>query len=131
MQAWLQSGMSMQRIAVNLSALQLRDTDFVARVQRILESTGLAAPRLEFELTESVLVQQDEEATSVFRALQAMGVTISIDDFGTGYSSLSYLKRYKVNRLKIDRSFVRDIVSDAHDAAMTKGIITLVHSVGL
>ena len=131
MQAWLQSGMSMQRIAVNPSALQLRDTDFVAGVQRILESTGLAARRLEFELTESVLVQQDEEANSVFRALQAMGITISIDDFGTGYSSLSYLKRYKVNRLKIDRSFVRDIASDAHDAAMTKGIIALAHSVGL
>jgi EAL domain-containing protein (putative c-di-GMP-specific phosphodiesterase class I) len=131
MKAWLDAGMSLERIAVNLSARQLGDTEFLPRVERILADTGLLPQRLEFELTESVLMQQGEEAASVFRALQAMGVTISIDDFGTGYSSLSYLRRYPVNRLKVDRSFVRDIATDARDAAITKGIIALAHSVGL
>ena len=131
MKAWLEAGMPLERIAVNLSARQLRSTEFLGRVERILADTGLLPDRLEFELTESVLMQQGEEAASVFRALQAMGVTISIDDFGTGYSSLSYLRRYPVNRLKIDRSFVRGIATDAHDAAITNGIIALAHSVGL
>jgi EAL domain-containing protein (putative c-di-GMP-specific phosphodiesterase class I) len=121
----------LQRIAVNLSARQLRAPQFPALVERVLSETGLDPGCLELELTESVLMAQADSAISTFDALKAMGVVLTIDDFGTGYSSLSYLKRFPVARLKIDRSFVRDIVTDAYDAAITYGIIALAHGVGL
>jgi diguanylate cyclase (GGDEF)-like protein/PAS domain S-box-containing protein len=131
MRQWQDAGVALQRVAVNLSARQLRAPQFSDLVERILRETGLEPRRLELELTESVLMAQADCAISTFHALKAMGVVLTIDDFGTGYSSLSYLKRFPVARLKVDRSFVRDIVTDAYDAAITYGIIALAHSVGL
>jgi diguanylate cyclase (GGDEF)-like protein len=131
MQAWRDAGIEVQRVAVNLSARQLRGADFVKRVERILSDTGLAATRLEVELTEAVLMQQGDAAVATLHALRAMGVSLTIDDFGTGYSSLSYLRRFPVTRLKIDRAFVRGIVTDSYDAAITQGIIALAHGVKL
>jgi EAL domain-containing protein (putative c-di-GMP-specific phosphodiesterase class I) len=131
MRQWQDAGAAPQRVAVNLSARQLRAPQFPELVQRILSETGVDPKCLELELTESVLMAQTDAAISTFHALKAMGVVLTIDDFGTGYSSLSYLKRFPVARLKVDRSFVRDIVNDAYDAAITYGIIALAHSVGL
>jgi diguanylate cyclase (GGDEF)-like protein/PAS domain S-box-containing protein len=131
MRQWHDAGIPLRHIAVNLSSRELRSLDFARRVEAILAETGLPASFLEMELTESVLMQQGEAAVATLHALRQMGVTLTIDDFGTGYSSLSYLKRFPVRRLKIDRSFVRDIATDSHDAAITKGVIALAHSVGL
>ncbi len=131
MKAWQDNGLGLQRIAVNLSARQLRGVEFAAAVESILSEIGLPAHRLEMELTESVLMQQADATVATLHALKAMGIALTIDDFGTGYSSLSFLKRFPVSRLKIDRAFVRDIATDAHDAAIARGIIALAHSVGL
>jgi diguanylate cyclase (GGDEF)-like protein/PAS domain S-box-containing protein len=131
MKAWLDADIGLQRIAINLSARQLRGMHFAARVETILQEVGLPAHRLEVELTENVLMQQGDSALATLHALKSMGVALTIDDFGTGYSSLSFLKHFPVSRLKIDRAFVRDIATDAHDAAIARGIIALAHSVGL
>ena len=131
MKQWQDAGVALQRVAVNLSARQLRAPQFPELVEAILRETGLAPSGLELELSESALMAQADSAIPTFHALKAMGVVLTIDDFGTGYSSLSYLKRFPVARLKVDRSFVRDIVTDAYDAAITYGIIALAHSVGL
>jgi diguanylate cyclase (GGDEF)-like protein len=131
MKQWQDAGVRLERIAINLSARQLRAPKFPELVERVLSETGLNPHCLEIELTETVLMAQGDCAISALHALKAMGVALAIDDFGTGYSSLSYLKRFPVARLKVDRSFVRDIVTDAYDAAITYGIIALAHSVGL
>src|SRR5205823_1682990 len=125
-----QTGIELKRIAVNVSARQLRDGNFIKRVQRILTETGLDPQRLELELTESVLMQQGD-ALSTFQALIDMGVALTIDDFGTGYSSLSYLRTFPVRRLKIDRSFVRDLAGDSSNVAIVDAIITLAHGLNL
>jgi EAL domain-containing protein (putative c-di-GMP-specific phosphodiesterase class I) len=131
MKQWQDAGLRLQRIAVNLSARQLRAPKFPELVERVLSETGLNPHCLELELTETALMAQGDCAISALHALKAMGVALAIDGFGTGYSSLSYLKRFPVARLKVDRSFVRDIVTDAYDAAIAYGIIALAHSVGL
>ena len=118
-------------IAVNISALQLQRHDFVHTVQQALASTGANPRRLKLELTESVLVADIENTNAKMNTLKALGVGFSLDDFGTGYSSLSYLKRLPLEQLKIDRSFVRDILADPNDAAIAKMIIALAESLGL
>jgi diguanylate cyclase (GGDEF)-like protein/PAS domain S-box-containing protein len=118
-------------MAVNVSARQFHQPDFVAQVLAVLQSTGANPQRLKLELTESLLVDHIEEVIAKMLALQAKGVGFSLDDFGTGYSSLSYLKRMPLDQLKIDQSFVRDVLSDANDAAIAKTIIALAHSLGL
>ncbi|WP_019142283.1 putative bifunctional diguanylate cyclase/phosphodiesterase [Noviherbaspirillum massiliense] len=128
---WQLSGLPRLRVAVNLSAVQFRQKDLVEFIAQVLEDTGLEASCLELEVTESTVMQDAEEAALILERLHAKGIHISIDDFGTGYSSLSYLKRFHLDSLKIDRSFVRDISSDPDDAAIVKSVIALAHSLRL
>ena len=129
--AWQNDGLTPFRIAVNLSERQLRNTDIAHEVRDILEETGLDPCYLELELTESSVMKNAQQALKALNLLREIGVNIAIDDFGTGYSSLSYLKLFPVDRLKIDRSFVRDIPHDANDVAIASAIVTLGHSLNL
>ncbi len=122
-QAWLDVGLPAVPVAVNISAVEFRQKDFVDAVAQILKETGLAPGYLELELTESVLMHDAKSAASVLESLKAMGVRIAIDDFGTGYSSLSYLKRFPIDTMKNDQSFVRDIATDADDATIVSAMI--------
>jgi diguanylate cyclase len=108
-QAWLQAGLDIGQIAVNVSAMEFHHKDFLAGVIAILNATGLEPHYLELEMTESGLMQDTEPTTASLRALKKLGVRIAIDDFGTGYSSLSYLLRFPIDTLKIDQSFVQDL----------------------
>ncbi len=118
-------------LAVNVSARQFRQPDFVEYVLDLISYTGVNPKRLKLELTESLLVNDIEETTHKMVALKARGVGFSLDDFGTGYSSLSYLKRMPLDQLKIDQSFVRDLMTDPNDAAIALAVITLGHALGL
>ncbi|HYD79387.1 MAG TPA: diguanylate cyclase [Paucimonas sp.] len=129
--AWKQAGLPAIRIGVNLSARQFNQQNMVAAVTRILRDTGCDAACLSLEITESVVMQDPLTAAATLLELSRMGVHLSIDDFGTGYSSLSYLKRFPINSLKIDRSFVSDIVTDPDSAAIVKAVIALAHSMKL
>lgn len=129
--AWSDAGIGPLPVAVNISPLQLQQSDFAERVLRILDETGHAPRLLELEFTESVLIQDVERVLEQISTIKAAGVSIAIDDFGTGYSSLSYLKRLDVDRLKIDRSFIRDIGSDPDDAAITRAITQMARSLRL
>jgi diguanylate cyclase (GGDEF)-like protein/PAS domain S-box-containing protein len=131
MREWRDAGLPLRRIAVNLSARQFRHPDLVRRIAAILEETGLPARHLELEVTESMMMQNPESAAEILSQLKAMGATIAIDDFGTGYSSLSYLKRFPIDYLKIDQSFVSGVQDNADDAAITRGIIALAKSLNL
>ena len=129
--AWHDQGWPGLRVAVNLSARQIQQTDFVDVVAGILSETELAPECLELELTESIAMQNAAETVAVLQGLKRIGVQISIDDFGTGYSSLSYLKRFPIDRLKVDQSFVAGIVEDPNDASIIIAVITLAHNLGL
>jgi diguanylate cyclase (GGDEF)-like protein len=129
-QAWQEGGLPPLRLVVNLSSRQLK-RGFPDTVAAILQETGLAARCLGLELTESMLVNHQQEDTDTLRALRAMGLHLSVDDFGTGYSSFSYLKHFPMDALKIDRSFVREIVTSPGDAAITTAIIAMAHALGL
>jgi diguanylate cyclase (GGDEF)-like protein/PAS domain S-box-containing protein len=122
-QVWLDSGLRAVPVSVNISAVEFRHEGFLDGVALILKETGLAPHYLELELTESMLMHDVESSALVLEALKAMGVQLAIDDFGTGYSSLSYLKRFPIDTLKIDQSFVRDIVTDADDATIVDAVI--------
>jgi diguanylate cyclase (GGDEF)-like protein len=119
------------RVAVNLSARQFRHQDVLELTARVLNETGLAPSCLELELTESYIMQNPESAIATLRDLKAMGVHLSIDDFGTGYSSLSYLKRFPIDAVKVDRSFVGDVTTDPDDAAIASAIIAMAHNLKL
>ncbi len=110
-------------MAVNISAVEFQDRHFLESVHAILEETRLEPHYLELELTESVVMQHAEATDAVLQALKAMGVRLALDDFGTGYSSLSYLKRFPIDALKIDRSFVREITSNPDDATIVSAVI--------
>ncbi|MDO8413969.1 MAG: EAL domain-containing protein [Gallionellaceae bacterium] len=129
--AWQQAGLKPVCVAVNLSARQFRQQDLVEVVSRVLQETGLDPTLLELELTESLIMQNVNTAIDTLTQLKDMGVKLSIDDFGTGYSSLSYLKRFPIDFLKIDQSFVRDITTDKDDAAIAKTIISMSHDMEL
>ncbi len=118
-------------VAVNLSGSQIVQADFVERVARILERTGVSRSALELEITESVLMRDAEKAMAVLHSLKALGVHLSVDDFGTGYSSLSYLRRFPVDALKIDRSFVDGLGQEAEDSAIVQAIQALAVSLGM
>ncbi len=129
--AWHEQGWADLSIAVNLSAIQFRHTDLPGTVSRILQESQLAATYLELELTEGVAMIDPPGAIAIMNDLHLRGVRMSIDDFGTGYSSLSYLKKFKVSKLKIDQSFVRDINSDPEDKAIVSAVISMAKSLGL
>ncbi len=125
---WMQAGLPPIRVGVNLSARQFREPQLAARIMAALDEAGVGAELLELELTESMLVENADEVTQALWALKGLGITLSIDDFGTGYSSLSYLKRFPIDELKIDRSFVKDIPHSADDMSITKAIISMARS---
>jgi diguanylate cyclase (GGDEF)-like protein/PAS domain S-box-containing protein len=129
--AWSQAGTFHGRVAVNLSGHHLQRPALVETLRAALEETGLTPARLEIEITEGAIMRQGRESAATLAGLRALGVGLSIDDFGTGYSSLSYLKRLPVDRIKIDRSFVRDIHLDLQDQTITRTVIALGHSLGL
>ncbi|MHB8623763.1 MAG: putative bifunctional diguanylate cyclase/phosphodiesterase [Sulfuricaulis sp.] len=129
--AWQDSGFTALRIAVNLSVRQFHQLKFADAVEKILHETGLGAASLDLEITESIIMQHADITVATLNSLNSMGVRISIDDFGTGYSSLSYLKRFPIDALKIDQSFVRDITTDPDDSAIAQAIINLAHTLGI
>jgi EAL domain-containing protein (putative c-di-GMP-specific phosphodiesterase class I) len=118
-------------VSVNISAVHFLRHNFIATVQAALEHSGLPAHLLELEITESVLLKDAERAIQLLHELKALGVGIALDDFGTGYSSLSYLKDLPIDKVKIDRSFIHELISDARDAAITQGIISMAHHLQL
>jgi diguanylate cyclase (GGDEF)-like protein/PAS domain S-box-containing protein len=128
---WQEDGLPPVRVAVNVSAVQFRRQGFSEQVRKVLRETGLAPEYLELELTESLLLADADVTLSVIQELKAMGLTLAIDDFGTGYSSFKYLKQFRVSRLKIDRSFIRDVAVNPDDAAITAAIISMAKSLRL
>jgi EAL domain-containing protein (putative c-di-GMP-specific phosphodiesterase class I) len=128
---WREAGLGFKILSVNLSARQFRQRDLVQQVDKVLRGTGLPPECLDLELTESLMLENVEEYILRLQALKDLGLQLSVDDFGTGYSSLSYLKRFPVDRLKIDKSFVRDIVSDSGDAAIAQAVIRLGQILGM
>ncbi|MCS0627785.1 EAL domain-containing protein [Telluria mixta] len=131
LKAWQAQGMMVQPVAINLSARQLQQADLAGAVECIVARAGVDPALLEFELTESMLMTNPEGAVEILARIKALGIRLSVDDFGTGYSSLAYLKRFPLDALKIDRTFVRDLPDDPDDAAITKAVIRLAHSLSL
>src|SRR5262245_13996970 len=129
--AWQREGLPVKPMTVNLSARQFQQKDFEATVRHVLREAGVDPALVQFELTESLLMSDPEGTARTLRGLKDSGVKISVDDFGTGYSSLAYLKRFPIDALKIDYSFVRDITTDPEDAMITLAIIGLAHSLKL
>jgi diguanylate cyclase (GGDEF)-like protein len=128
---WIKQGLPLSRIAVNISTLQFVQAGFTDLVARVLAETGLPPSLLELEITESLLMKDEENAVHTLKALKALGIQIAIDDFGTGYSSLSRLKRFPIDRIKIDRSFIRSITTDMEDQAIATAIISMGYSMNL
>src|SRR5579863_6575705 len=128
---WQDAGLRAVPIAVNVSAIQFRQKGFCGLVRRVLDETGLDPKYLELELTEGLLLTNVDVMDLLIQELREMGVKLTIDDFGTGYSSLGYLRQFKVNRLKIDRSFVREVSVNADDAAITTAIINMAKALNL
>ncbi len=129
--AWQREGLPRMRVAVNVSATQFRQGNLLDIIRQALDETGLDPRCLEIELTESAVMTNPEESASILRELSEMGVLVSVDDFGTGYSSMSYLRRFPIDNLKIDRGFVKDLMTRADDASIVRAIISLAHSLRL
>jgi len=129
--AWKQAGLDNVRVAVNLSARQFRNQRLARDIEVCLAQTGADPRLLELELTESMVMQDAAQAAGMLKELKSMGLTLSIDDFGTGHSSLAYLKRFPIDSVKVDRSFVKDIPGDSEDAAIVEAVIALAHSLRL
>ncbi|MGH6943259.1 MAG: putative bifunctional diguanylate cyclase/phosphodiesterase, partial [Geminicoccaceae bacterium] len=130
-QAWCEARLPQLRLAVNMSARQFQRNGLEKRIRDVLAETGMDARWLELELTESVLMQEGDSTASLLEHLSEMGIGLALDDFGTGYSSLSYLKRFPIKRVKIDRSFVRDIHTSEGDAALARAVIAMAHGLGV
>ena len=130
-QEWRKQGLMKITMAVNLSAVQFRQKNLGEIIKAILHESGLAPSGLELEITEGVVMQDAEAAILLLEDMKAMGLKLSVDDFGTGYSSLSYLKRFPIDKLKIDQSFVRDLTTDTDDAVIVSTIISMAHSLKL
>jgi diguanylate cyclase (GGDEF)-like protein/PAS domain S-box-containing protein len=122
---WQEIGLAPMRMAINISAVELRANDFVAGISMVLAETGLAAPFLELELTETFLMEDSTSTTSILRSIKQLGVQLALDDFGTGYSSLSHLRRFPIDTLKIDRSFVKSITTNSDDASIVCAMISM------
>jgi diguanylate cyclase (GGDEF)-like protein len=128
---WRDEGLTPIRVAINLSAQQFADSRMLSDLDGVLRETGCDPQSLEFEITESVVMTNPEKALLLLEQIKEQGITLAIDDFGTGHSSLAYLKRFPVDSVKIDYTFIRDIAADPNDLAITKAIIALGHSMGL
>jgi diguanylate cyclase (GGDEF)-like protein len=128
---WQDQGLTKLGIAVNLSARQFADSMLLPKLTQIIHSSGLSPSSLELEITESAVMSHGESAVAVLDKLKSIGVQIAIDDFGTGYSSLAYLKRFPIDTIKVDRSFIRDIPSDSGDMKITRAIIAMAHGLRL
>jgi EAL domain-containing protein (putative c-di-GMP-specific phosphodiesterase class I) len=131
LQAWEAVGLPVVPVAVNVSARQFQRSDLSKSISTLLEETGLSPQSLELELTESAIMADVPRAKGMLQKLSELGVRLSIDDFGTGFSSLSLLRCFRVDALKIDRTFVEDLPQDEDDSAITVGIIAMAHSLGL
>lgn len=129
--AWQLAGLPPLRVGVNLSASQFRQGDLIATIRNALDRAGLDARFLEVELTESAVMSDPEESIAILRKLSEMGVLVSVDDFGTGYSSMSYLRKFPIDKLKIDRAFISEVMSRSEDASIVRAIISLAHSLQL
>jgi EAL domain-containing protein (putative c-di-GMP-specific phosphodiesterase class I) len=129
--AWDREGLPPLIVAVNVSTVQLKQTDLPAQLKRSLAAAGVGVERLEVELTEGAAMQDPQSAEAILNALYEAGTEIAIDDFGTGYSSLAYLKRFPIGKVKIDRSFVRDIDARPEDRAIIDAIIRMANSLGM
>jgi EAL domain-containing protein (putative c-di-GMP-specific phosphodiesterase class I) len=130
-QAWLDAGLPATTMAVNVSAMEFRDEDFLENLFAILGETGLDPRSLELELTETLLMKHAESAASILQTLRRRGVQVAIDDFGTGYSSLGYLRKFPLDALKIDQSFVRQISTAGEDTAIVTAVIAMARSLKL
>ena len=128
---WQDKGLAPMRLSVNFSARQFQQPSFITTVAEILKETNLDPRWLELELTESSIMKEPEQAIEKLHELKLMGIRVAIDDFGTGYSSLNYLKRFPIDTLKIDKTFVSDVCKDPHDTAIVRAIITLGHALDL
>jgi diguanylate cyclase (GGDEF)-like protein len=129
--AWQVAGLPPLRVAVNLSASQFRQNNIVDTIRDALDQAGLEGRFLEVELTESAVMNDPEESIAILEKLSKMGVLVSVDDFGTGYSSMSYLRRFPIDKLKIDRGFISEVMSRPEDASIVRAIISLAHSLKL
>jgi EAL domain-containing protein (putative c-di-GMP-specific phosphodiesterase class I) len=129
--AWQKAGLTPVRVMVNLSSTQFYRSNIASSVTRALSESGLDPKWLELELTESLMLDDSETTIKIMRALKRLGVSLSLDDFGTGWSSLSYLRRFPVDRIKIDRSFLRDIASEPSAEAVVRSIMNLGRDLGL
>ncbi len=128
---WQQVFQRPLRLAVNLSGRQFLHFNLIKQVEEALRNSAFNPNDLDFEITETIAMHNAEESVGVMRQLKSLGIGLSLDDFGTGYSSLSYLKRFPIDVLKIDKSFVRDIPEDANDLAIVSAIIAMAHALGL
>jgi diguanylate cyclase len=129
--AWQEEGLTPIRVSVNLSPTQFRGSGLAHSIRRALDEVGLDPQYLEVELTESAVMSDPEESIAILEQLSAMGVLVSVDDFGTGYSSMSYLRRFPIDKLKIDRVFINEIASRPEDASIVRAIVSLAHSLRL
>jgi EAL domain-containing protein (putative c-di-GMP-specific phosphodiesterase class I) len=130
-QTWQQAGVRVVPISVNLSSRQFQQPDLPQQIEDILKEFGVDPFFLEIELTESTVMHDLEEAAQIIHRIKKLGVYVAVDDFGTGYSSLAYLKRFHLDKLKIDSSFVRELVDNADDSAIVRAIISMAHSLRL
>ena len=128
---WRKDGIYLERMSINLSGRQFDDRNFLDTILGVIEERGIHTESLEFEITESLLLQKDQYTVDVLEQLNQSGIRLAIDDFGTGYSSLSYLKRFPINTLKIDQTFVHDVISDPGDAEIVKAILAMAKSLNL
>jgi len=131
LRTWREAGLPPVVVSVNMSAIEFNQSNLLTEVQQVLTDTGIDPQWLEIELTETTLMKQSEHVLGTLQALQRLGVRLSIDDFGTGYSSLAYLKRYPLDKLKIDRTFIKDTPDDQDDVSLITAIIQMAHSLNL
>jgi EAL domain-containing protein (putative c-di-GMP-specific phosphodiesterase class I) len=129
--SWQREGIAPIKVAVNLSPRQFMQTNLTDMIKETLAETGLEPCYLDLEITESLIVKNVEEVIPILHTLKSIGVQLSIDDFGTGYSSLNYLKRFPIDQIKIDKTFVRDINTDLDDSAIALAVIAMAHSMKL
>jgi len=128
---WHDAGWDALQMSVNISSRQFNNTEFIDVLHSTLDRTGVNPECLELELTESMLMRQASSVVTALKSLNELGVRFAIDDFGTGYSSLSYLRRFPIETIKIDRSFIRDITDDPDDAAITRAIVVMAQNLSL